>query len=98
MQGAGPSYRLVGRKGLAPGVKRGGGGGWLAGWLEVFSQIVEVDTLLLPAPLPASLALLRSPRERERGREREGERKRDIEQNPRLGMDLRLQQSAAREE
>lgn len=52
-------------------------GGQVAGWLEVFSQIVEVDTLLLPALLPASLALLRSPRERER--EREGGRERDIE-------------------
>lgn len=30
VQGAGPSYRLVGRKGLALGVKRGCG--WLAGW------------------------------------------------------------------
>lgn len=48
----------------------------MAGWLEVFGQIVEVDTLLLPAPLPASLALLRSlrGREREGGRERETSR------------------------
>lgn len=41
---AGPSSQ---KGGLALGVR-----GWvvLAGWLEVFSQIVEVDTLLLPAP------------------------------------------------
>lgn len=51
-----------------------------AGWLEVFSQIVEVDTLLLPAPpshllLPLAACLLcwlapAGERERERDVER----------------------------
>lgn len=68
---AGPRHRLVGRKGA--GYRDCGG----SGRLEPFSQIVEVDTL----PLPAC-------RKRERRRK----------QNPHLGMNLRLQQSAARME
>lgn len=76
----------MGRKGLAlGGAEWGGAGGrgWGGALLEVFSQIVGVDTLLLPARppacLPACLALLACPvADRKRERERE-KREGDIE-------------------
>lgn len=81
----------------------------MAGWLEVFSQIVEVDTLLLPAPsshllqplVACPLAWLTSAAERVREGERERrreKRKSSLLIPSRHGMDLWLQQSAAREE